>query len=435
MTERPKLLIADKNHDIFEVPYLEATGMKGKEHFRLKHTDMVKLHPDSELFLLPDRSPIGYDPDFDRYVELPNNVLAGSDEPCFAVAAFVSPGYTVTYNASYRERGKPKMLPLFSYAAVAHYKGEFYTTAVRVDREKRQELSDMPPEEVKKNINTIRKMFSGNRLFEHLVKCALEYGCPAAKNLFLKRYECPLPSSPTCNSSCIGCISYQPGNKCSITQPRIKFVPTPEEIADIAAFHIKNAKDPVVSFGQGCEGEPLLQGEVIETAIKLIRKNTSKGVINLNTNASKPDVISRLAGSGLNSIRVSMNSMVPDKYTLYYKPKGYKYDDVIGSIKLAKRKGMFVSINYLVMPGFNDSLYEISALRKILDNVHIDMIQWRNLNYDPAVYSRKMKLRIGKDDMISMDKLINLVHKEYPHIMKGYFNPSKTRIERAGKKV
>jgi len=62
----------------------------------------------------------------------------------------------------------------------------------------------------------------------------------------------------------------------------------------VALFHIGNVKDAVVSFGQGCEGEPLLSGEAIEGAIRIVRQKTSRGVINLNTNASKPDTIKRL---------------------------------------------------------------------------------------------------------------------------------------------
>ena len=62
------------------------------------------------------------------------------------------------------------------------------------------------------------------------------------------------------------------------------FLPKPEEIAGIALFHIAHVKDPIVSFGQGCEGEPLLAGDVIEKAIRIIRRETARGTINMNTN-------------------------------------------------------------------------------------------------------------------------------------------------------
>ena len=170
------------------------------------------------------------------------------------VAAFVSPGYTVKFNAAYREGKRVKPLPLFSYSAVAFYKGEFYVPAVRVDAEHRQRLDGMDMPLIKSNVKQFRKFLKSNRLARHLETCALIYGCPAAKNFFQHKYEGPLPTSPKCNSLCLGCISYQPSKKCSVTQERIKFVPSPEEIAEVAVFHIKNTADPVVSFGRVVKG-------------------------------------------------------------------------------------------------------------------------------------------------------------------------------------
>ena len=54
------------------------------------------------------------------------------------------------------------------------------------------------------------------------------------------------------------------------SQDRIDFKPSSNEIADVALCHIKRVKQGVVSFGQGCEGDPLLAADVIEPAIKEI---------------------------------------------------------------------------------------------------------------------------------------------------------------------
>ena len=412
------------------MPYLQATGMKGKEYFRLGAGELTELHTDSELFMLPDRDPVGFDPDSGRYVEFTSDPLRGKKETCYPVAAFLSPGYTASFSASYRERGKAGMLPLFSYSAVAFYKGKFYAAGIRVDREKRQELKGMDIGLLRENMKEFRRIFPKNRLVRHLERCALVYGCPAAKNFFLKRYECPLPTSPTCNARCIGCISYQPGKGCSVTQPRITFVPSPEEVAEIALFHIRHVKDPVVSFGQGCEGEPLMVGDVLERSVKLIRKATARGIINLNTNASKPDVIRRLFDAGMDSMRVSVSSFDAKYYSRYYLPRGYSMKDVKSSIRYAKRKGGFISINYLVMPGFTDSRRECGALFRFLERYGPDMVQWRNLNYDPAAYFRRMKIAVKRQDMIGVDTLIKTVKKEFPGTMHGYFNPSRARMKR-----
>jgi len=419
--DRPTLVVSDKNGKIYDIPSLEACGMEGGRFFRLSPHELIKIPYGSEFFMLPGRVPIGYDSDERSFVTLEDHL---------AVAAFASPGYTITYNSAYREIGSPDILPLFSYGAVAFYKGEFYIAAVRVDREPRQDLRLMDIRFVRRNVKRYRKLFPLNRLIRHLEGCALEYGCPAAKNFFLSRYEGPLPTSPYCNAYCIGCISHQPPGGCSVTQPRIKFVPSAEEIAETALHHIRNVKDPVVSFGQGCEGEPLLVGKTIEKAVRSIRKETSKGIININTNASRPKVIARLFDAGLDSMRVSLNSTQELYYKRYYRPKGYGYKDVIESVKAAKGRGGFVSLNYLVIPGLTDSVEEFRSLRRLIRSLKIDMIQWRNMNYDPLRYFASMKIPPYNSDLIGMKNLIRAVKREFPHIMTGYFNPSKARINR-----
>ena len=412
--ETPKLLAADKKGNIYDIPDLAAAGMKAGHYFNLTDRDLLKLPDGSELFMLPDRKPIGYNNQTKEFVSL---------DDYSAVAAFISPGYTLTYNSAYQENSNVKILPLFSYGAAAFYKGEIYTTAIRIDREPRQDLRYVDITKVKKNTIAFQKQFPKNRLIKHLTNCALVYGCAAAKNFFLKRYECPLPTAPACNARCLGCISLQPDNKCPVTQPRIKFVPTPEEIAETALYHIANVKNPIVSFGQGCEGEPLMVGDTLAAAIKLIRKETNKGTINLNTNASRPEIIAQLLDLGLDSIRVSMNSTRKEYYNKYFMPQDYTFSDVLNSIKFAKTKKGFVSINYLVLPGFTDSETEFNSLTKFLDKYGINMIQWRNLNYDPLDYFKTLKATPDKSELLGIKTIITTIRKTHPHIQHGYFNP------------
>ena len=70
---------------------------------------------------------------------------------------------------------------------------------------------------------------------------------------------------------------------------RIRFVPTVDEVLGVALPHLKEAEDPIVSFGQGCEGEPLMQWQLLERSIRELRERTDRGTINLNTNGSFPD--------------------------------------------------------------------------------------------------------------------------------------------------
>jgi len=76
-----------------------------------------------------------------------------------------------------------------------------------------------------------------------------------------------------------------------------------------------------VSFGQGCEGEPLINGDLLCRAVRLVREKTIRGTINLNTNASRPQAVEKLVDAGLDSIRVSVNSFREVLYNAYYRPR------------------------------------------------------------------------------------------------------------------
>jgi len=415
----PKLILSDTRGAISVHPHFEAAGMSGNRFFKLDPRALIKLPPGSKLFMLPHRMPVAYDGTAGGFVALKSSC---------AVAAFIAPGYTVTHSAAYREQGRPKMLPLFSYAAVCLYNGEPHVAAIQVDKDKRHDSRFIDMGAVRKNVKIFRKAFGPNRLIGHLEACALVHGCPNAQNFFLSRYEGPLPTSPACNAACSGCISYQPGKRCPVAQPRIPFVPTPEEVAEVALYHIRHVKKAIVSFGQGCEGEPLLQDTLLEKAIAIIRNRTGSGVIHINTNGSRPESLTRLFDLGLDSCRISMNSARREYYTRYYKPRGYTFNDVLRSVTIAGKKGS-VSLNYLTMPGFTDSGAEFEALRGLLGSYDVDMIQWRNLNYDPVRYFEEMEIKTDGQALIGIRKEMSLLKKEFPRLKMGYFNPF-TPLER-----
>ncbi|MBT8366468.1 MAG: radical SAM protein, partial [Deltaproteobacteria bacterium] len=192
-----------------------------------------------------------------------------------------------------------------------------------------------------------------------------------------------------------------------------------------ALAHIKRVKNSVVSFGQGCEGDPLLAADVIEPAIRQIRTQTPDGTINMNTNGSRPDILTQLFEAGLDSVRISLNSVREKCYHAYFRPNGYRFIDVLKSIEVALAHEKFVTINYLNNPGFTDTPQEVDALFGFLQNYPINMIQWRNLNFDPIRYWREMNAVAGHGEPIGMEKLLDRIRKQYPKLKFGYFNPPK----------
>ena len=424
----PQLLFSDEKGKIYPFEGLEAAGMKAGRFFRLDPKEFLKLPDFSELFMLPGRVPVGLDPETGLAQALPFDPYSKEKKKCFAVAAFIPPGHTITHSSAYEEESGAQMLPLFSYAACVFYKGSFYATAVKVDKSFRHDERFMDPALVQKGVEKFEKLFPKNRLVPHLAGCATVSGCANAKNFFLGRFEAPVPTSPVCNAQCQGCISFQPETRdFPSNQQRIRFVPTPEEIAELALHHIREVAEPIVSFGQGCEGEPTLSADAIEKAIHLIRKSTSKGSINLNSNASRPQAVAKLFDAGLNSIRVSLNSVREPYYSLYYQPKNYSLETVIESIAAAKERGGFVSLNYLSMPGFTDTAEEFEALKEFVVRHRVDMIQWRNLNYDPLQYFRDLGLSGRPAEYLGMSRILRELSAELPRLRMGYFNPKKPR--------
>jgi molybdenum cofactor biosynthesis enzyme MoaA len=250
----------------------------------------------------------------------------------------------------------------------------------------------------------------------------LTYGCPAAKNLALGRYEAPLPTSQACNAACIGCISLQdPESGFPATQNRITFRPSADELTQIMHRHAEKEKRPIFSFGQGCEGEPLTEHELITQAVYDFRQANGPGTVNINTNASLPECMPGLARAGLTSIRVSLNSAQPETYSAYHRPRSYTFDRVIDCILAAKEHGLYVSLNFLFFPGISDSEDEYQALAGLIRSTGIDCIQWRNLNLDPELYIQAMP---GTDSpAMGLDNLLRRLRKEFPGLQSGYFNP------------
>ena len=422
MNVSPYILYSDGKGNIFEDTSLYVTGRSGWDALPIPEDEWIELPEGGNLYELPGRRGIGID------------VHTGEMRLCekgWAVAAFIPPAHTGFYLAAYETAPDAPTLPLFCYTAAGWYNDKFYVPAMRIEQDIRQECAGFDDRKVKSGVQQMLEAYPHNRLVKHLAdNCALTYHCPAARNYFMGRWECPIPSSPACNANCIGCISFQPEEEGIVsTQDRLTFKPTAAEIVEFTVPHLETAPYPIVSFGQGCEGEPLLMWETIREAIIEIRKHTSKGSININTNGSKPNAVRELCKAGLNSIRVSLNSVLEQTYTPYYRPNNYVFNDIVESIRVVREHGGWASINYFVFPGMTDRVEEYEALRKLIRETGLSMIQWRNFNIDPDWYLGKVGVT-ETGECIGVKQMIELLREEFPDLRFGYFNPPMERMLR-----
>ena len=416
----PYLLYSDGEGNIFEDISLYACGRSGWDAVPVEESDWIEIPHGGSLYELPGRRGIGID------VQTGNMRLC---EKGWAVAAFIPPAHTGLYLAAYETETDAPTLPLFCYTAAGWHEEKFYVPALRIEPDIRQEAAGYDAAAISTGAARLIQAYPHNRLVKHLMdNCCNTYHCPAARNLSLGRWECPVPVSPACNANCIGCISFQPQEETILsTQDRLSFRPTAEEIVEFTVPHLKTAPFPIISFGQGCEGEPLLMWETIRDAIMEIRKHTDRGSININTNGSKPDAVMALCQAGLNSIRVSMNSARKSIYEAYYRPNNYAFEDIVDSLREVRASGGWTSINYFVFPGMTDCEDEYEALRKLISGTGLNMIQWRNFNIDPDWYLGKIGCTETGEAM-GVKPMMELLRDEFPLLKFGYFNPPIERI-------
>jgi len=412
---RPKLVFADPGGDIFDHPDLEMLVRRGEQLGAPRPDELIPLPDESEIFLLPGRSALGFDPETGQVEELPE----------LAVAAFISPGHTLAGTVAYKTRPGAPILPLFAYGAVGMMHGRFYVCAKRVDQDPRQIFSAVPQKRIAAGAKALLARFPKNRLVAHLAGCALTFCCPAARNLALGRFEAPLPTSRVCNARCVGCLSRQePDSGFPSTQNRIAFRPTPSEVCEVMLAHSERESRPILSFGQGCEGEPLTEAALLAQAATLYRAKGGRGTVNVNTNGSLPDAVEPLASAGFNSMRVSLVSARPALYEAYARPEGYRFTHVTETIGRAKAAGLFVSLNFLYHPGVSDTEEELEALGTLVESSKADFIQMRNLNLDPEIYARVVTASgVGFGTSMGLANFMKRLKKRCPWLKFGYFNP------------
>jgi pyruvate-formate lyase-activating enzyme len=420
--EYPKLVFSDPEGRIWDHPYLKLAGRSGDRIILPPPSELIPLPTGSQIFTLPGRIPIGWDEEKGSY-HLSEKMRMGRKEvDCTAVAAFLPPGYIRTLLPATRLKSTVPTLPLWAYSSVGWEDGRFWATGLLIDPNPHWHPKYFRNDRLlSRKVSSILGKNLQNRLLQQLSKCALEYHCFAAKNVFFRRWECPLPTSPSCNADCLGCISLQASECCPASQERIQFVPTLGEVLDVALPHLERAEDAIVSFGQGCEGEPLMQWRLLESSVRKLREKTRRGTINLNTNGSFPKRVEKLCDAGLDSLRVTLNSPHSRYYKRYHRPRRYKFEEVVDSLISAKGKGTYTSINLLVLPGFTDRGEEVEGLIELIKKTRLDLIQMRNLNIDPDLYLNAM----GEGEGVGISRMIEILKREFPSLRFGYFNRTK----------
>jgi len=429
----PRLLFADGRGAVYDHPRLLAAARSGDDVVRPRERP-APLPEGGRLCLLPGRRPVGIDPSTGEAVVLREARVGRRTIVPHAVGATLPPGWTRALLPAAARPALPTVeapvLPQWAYTAAGLSPSGPVAWALRTDQRRHWSPASHGTPDLRRRVERLLAD-GGNPVVRQLSRCALEWSCFTAQNTFYARDEAAIPSSSACNAACIGCISDQDEGMPPPSHERIARAPTAEEMAEVGARHLASATGRVmVSFGQGCEGEPLLRWKEIALAIRLVRRHTSRGSINVNTNGSLPEALAALADAGLDACRISLNSASPDLYAAYYRPRGYRLADVEASMRVAKRKGLYLAVNLLTFPGVTDREEEVERLCRLVARFRADQVQTRSLAMDPDVYMDVARGRGGGGRAMGLRGLVAALRAARPGLVVGNF--ARALGERAG---
>jgi pyruvate-formate lyase-activating enzyme len=391
---------------------LRPAARSGTQVVPLTPADVVPLPDDASLMHLPGRTALALDDRGNPFVA----------DGFLTVAAVLPVGYLRTLLPAGRAEAGGRRLPLFGYTAVAEHNGRLAAAAIRTDTLAWWQPATRRTEKLGPAVDAARRALPGNRLVDHLAVCALENRCYTAQNTFLRQYEGALPASPACNADCLGCISLQTDGEAPAPQPRMRFAPTAKELVELADYHLGGREAAIVSFGQGCEGEPLTRDDALVEATREIRKRHPGATVHINTNGSKPHVLRALVEAGCNSVRISAISFTDNIFRAYYRPVGYTLDDVVACGRVMADAGGQVCINLLTVPGLSDAPDEIERTVRAAREMGVHQIQWRSLNVDHDWLIDVLKHRgHALDDGIGMAAALQTAREQLPGVEHGNF--------------
>jgi pyruvate-formate lyase-activating enzyme len=427
----PRLLFADDRGRVYDHPELRAAVRSGDDVVAPAERP-VALPEGATLTMLPGRRPVGIDPATGATVVLREARVGRRTVVPHAVGATLPPGFTRTFlppaaRPPLATLAEAPVLPQWAYTAAA-FDGGPVAWALHTDRRRHWSPHAHSTPDLPRLVERTLAQ-SANPIYRQLARCALEWRCFTAQNTFYGRDEGAIPSSAACNAACIGCLSDQEEGMPPASHERIARPPSAEEMAEVALRHLRRARGHVmVSFGQGCEGEPLVRWKEIERAVRIVCAATRRGSLHANTNGSLPAALGRLVRAGLDSVRISLNSASPDLYAAYYRPSGYALRDVVRSIRVAKDAGAYVALNLLTFPGVTDREGEAERLCALVARAGVDQVQTRPLAIDPDVYMDVARDRGAGGRALGVRALVAALRAARPGLVVGNF--SRARPER-----
>src|SRR6184192_1860397 len=224
----PYLIYCTPQGEIREEPRLQALAFGNQP---VEAGDLIPLPGGVTLAMMPDRLAVGQKRSGEQ------QIITKSRR--WAAAALLPIGYTRALLPAYDKIPGPEPLPFFGYIALAGMNGRLYLPALKTDVPRKWHPRAFNRRTLTHLVREKQAAFPRNRIVAQHAHCALDYSCPTAGNLFFGRWEMAIAVSPGCNARCIGCISKQEEENLVSPQDRLTFIPTVEEIVEVAVPHLE----------------------------------------------------------------------------------------------------------------------------------------------------------------------------------------------------
>ena len=345
---------SDRSGRVFVSADYGATALDGQTPAVLERA--IPLPPEAQLVPLADRAAIGID-------------RRGQPRPLgparWALAAVLGPGYLRTHLPACDPATDVAPLDPLPYAAVAaDQAGEIVVAAIAVGAPAQgSAFARVADDDLASRITDRLRSEPSNRLLRQLARCAREYECQAARNAFLGRGECALPLGAPANDQAGPSVALRRRDERAPTE--LTAMPaTAADAAAVANAHFRSGGTSV-SFGQACEGDPLVLVRTVADAAALITRPGGTEIV-LRTNGSSVAALARAADAGIDRVVVALASAHGPTYERVHGPIGHRWTDVRASLREAASRKLALTIELLSLPGLTDREAEVRALVALL---------------------------------------------------------------------
>lgn len=161
--------------------------------------------------------------------------------------------------------------------------------------------------------------------------------------------------------------------------------------------------------------------------IAAIRRQTSRGELQLVAPAVTPDAVRDWGRAGINRLQLTFNSAREDYYQAFYRPRGYRFGLLTDAFHAAASLGIKIELTYLTFPGLTDHPVEMKALENLLREFPVEALHLSNLAIDPEWYMDELAILPLSRKQVGMPNWLAHFQEQFPHtaFCSGVLQPEK----------